>query len=61
MFAFAAAMWYASEMFEKIKNPKARAANIALAMAYAFVLLSAFALALAWQFSGGRADGIFSF
>ena len=61
MFAFAAAMCYASEMFEKIKNPKARAANIALTMAYAFVLLSAFALALAWQFSGGRADGIFSF
>lgn len=54
-------MWYVSEMFEKIKNPKARAANIALAIVYSFVLLSAFALALAWQFSGGRADGIFSF
>ncbi len=48
-------------MFEKIKNPKARAANIALAVVYSFVLLSAFALALAWQFSGARADGIIPF
>ncbi len=38
-------------MFEKIKNPNAKPANVVLALIYIAVLLSAFVMAVAWQFS----------
>ena len=43
-------------MFEKIKNPKAGAANIALAFLYVAVLSAAFVGAVAWQLLNGGGE-----
>ena len=43
-------------MFEKIKNTKAGAANIALAFLYVAVLSAAFVGSVAWQLRNGGGE-----